>query len=68
MIELDAKGLCCPEPLMMAADAVEQHPNEQVRIEVDSAAPRDNIARMARRKGLAIEIAENEGVYALTIG
>ena len=68
MIELDAQGLFCPEPLMMAADAIKNNPGEQVRIVVDSAAPRDNIARMAHRKGLEVGIEENDGVYTLTIG
>ncbi len=68
MVELDAKGLSCPEPLVMTVNALEKYPDEQVRIELDSAAPRDNIARMAHRKGLAVELIESEGIYILTIG
>ncbi len=68
MVELDAKGLSCPEPLMMAVEAIEAHPGEKVRIEVDSAAPRDNISRMARRRGLEVQVTEDGDVYTLIIG
>lgn len=68
MISLDAKGLFCPEPLMMVQDALKGHPGEQVAVEVDSAAPRDNILRLARRKHLEAAVSEADGVYTITIG
>lgn len=43
MVTVDAKGLFCPEPLMMTQDALKKNPGEQVVVEVDSATPRDNI-------------------------
>ena len=67
MIEVDAKGLFCPEPLMMAQSALKEHPGETVVIEVDSAAPRDNILRLAHRKKRTAEVQEREGVFVITI-
>lgn len=68
MVTVDAKGLFCPEPLMMAQEALKKNPGEQVVVIVDSAAPRDNILRLVRRKKLNASVAENDGVYTITIG
>lgn len=68
MIELDAKGLFCPEPLMMVQDALKKNPGEQIVVEVDTATPRDNILRLARRKKLEATVAESsDGVFTITI-
>ncbi len=58
MVTVDAKGLFCPEPLMMTQDALKKNPGEQVVVEVDSASPRDNILRLARRKKLNATVDE----------
>lgn len=68
MVTVDAKGLFCPEPLMMTQDALKENPGEQVVVEVDSAAPRDNILRLARRKKLNATVDEKDGVFTITIG
>ena len=68
MILVDAKGLSCPEPLMMAQEAIKSHPGEQIVVEVDTPAPRDNILRLARRKKLEAAVEERDGVYVITIG
>ena len=68
MVTVDAKGLFCPEPLMMVQEALRKNPGEQVVAEVDSASPRDNILRLARRKKLNASVVEEDGVYTITIG
>ena len=68
MVTVDAKGLSCPEPLMMTQEALKKNPGEQVVVEVDSAPPRDNILRLARRKKLNASVAEKDGVCTITIG
>lgn len=67
MVTVDAKGLFCPEPLMMAQDALKKNPGEQVVVEVDSATPRDNILRLARRKKPNAAVDEKDGVFTITI-
>lgn len=69
MIELDAKGLFCPEPLMMAHEALKNHPNERVAIEVDQGSAKENITRLAVKKGLDVSVETlGDGVFRLTIG
>ncbi len=67
MLQVDAKGLFCPEPLMMTQEALKQNPGETIVVEVDSAAPRDNILRLVRRKKLSASVEEANGVYTITI-
>ena len=67
MVMLDAKGLSCPEPLMMVQEAIKSYPGETVVVEVDTAPPRDNILRLACRKKLSATVEEREGVYTITI-
>lgn len=68
MVTVDAKGLFCPEPLMMTQDALKKNPGEQVVVEVDSVTPRDNILRLARRKKLNATVDEKDGVFTIAIG
>ena len=67
MVNLDAKGLFCPEPLMMVQDAMKKNPGEKIVVEVDSASPRDNILRLARRKKREAAVFEEDGVFTITI-
>lgn len=60
MIELDARGLSCPEPMLMAKKAMKDAPSEEVSIAVDSASARDNIARVARIEGRDVTV-DDEG-------
>ncbi len=68
MVQIDAKGLSCPQPLMMVQEALKKNPGEQVVVEVDSASPRDNILRLARRKKLSASVDEADGVFTITVG
>lgn len=67
MVQVDAKGLFCPEPLMMTQAAIKNNPGETIVVEVDTAAPRDNILRLVHRKKLQASVEENNGVYIITI-
>ena len=63
MITVDATGLSCPEPLMLAKQATKDNPSQDVTVLVDSATARDNILRMAHGIGRATSLQENDGVY-----
>lgn len=66
MVTVDAKGLSCPEPLMMAQDAMKKNPDESIEVLVDSPAARDNIMRLAKRKRSAT-LEDREGFYRIVI-
>lgn len=57
-ISVDARGLSCPEPVIMAKNAMRQEGAERVEVIVDSAASRDNVRRAAQMGGWTVEIAD----------
>lgn len=69
MIEIDAQGLFCPEPLVLVNEAIQKNPHEKIHVLVDSEPPRENITRLAKRKGLPVDVVEkDDGVISITIG
>lgn len=50
-VVVNAKGLACPEPVMMAKSALGKAGGRPVEVSVDTATARDNVLRMAKREG-----------------
>lgn len=51
MIELDARGLSCPEPLMLVDQAFKQHPGETLKVLISEAHAKTNVEKFAKSKG-----------------
>lgn len=65
---VDACGLRCPQPLMLAKKALEaMAEGERLRVLIDNEISRDNLIRFLRDHGMAPVISFNEGVYALEL-
>jgi selenium metabolism protein YedF len=63
---VDARGLRCPQPLMLAKKALEGiGDGESLRVLVDNEIARDNLIRFLRDHGMTPELSFAEGVYAL---
>jgi selenium metabolism protein YedF len=56
---VDARGLACPQPVILAKKAIES--NETVIVLVDNAFAVENIRRMASKTACRFSIAEREG-------
>lgn len=56
--EIDARGLACPAPVLMAKKAVEE--SGGCVIYVDNAAARENVSRLARALGCAATVEETD--------
>lgn len=65
MFNVDAKGLVCPKPVIMAKNALKDH--DEIRIEVDNPTSRENLEKMAVVMKLDYETSESGGVYAITM-
>jgi tRNA 2-thiouridine synthesizing protein A len=48
-ILIDARGLSCPQPAILARQAISQEVTGKVEVLVDMAAQRDNIVRIAMK-------------------
>jgi selenium metabolism protein YedF len=65
---VDARGLRCPQPLMLAKKALEaMAEGERLRVLIDNETSRDNLIRFLRDHGMAPVLSFHEGVYTLDL-
>lgn len=58
MKEIDARGLSCPEPVMLTKQALDAGETELI-VMVDNGAAKDNVSRQAKSHGKTVEIEHN---------
>ena len=56
---IDARGLACPQPVIMAKKAIEE--NEQIIVQVDNDMAVENIRRLALKMACGFSVTEKEG-------
>lgn len=66
MNKLDARGLSCPEPVIMIRKAMMSN-EDAYEIIVDNAASRENVTRYANHQGYTVAVEEKDGEYTLSI-
>lgn len=66
MEKLDARGLSCPEPVIMIRRAL-QSKGSAYEMMVDNPASKENVTRYAQHEGYAVSVAEKDGEYTLTM-
>lgn len=66
MNTLDARGLSCPEPVIMIRKAMMSN-EEAYEIIVDNAASRENVTRYANHQGYKVNVTEKGGEFTLSI-
>lgn len=55
--EIDARGLLCPEPLLLTKKEMDQMPQGgTIKVLVSTQAAKENISRLAESRGWAIEV------------
>lgn len=70
MIDVDANGLSCPEPLMLlkkALDRLGSDGEHEISLLVDNKTALENCGRLARKKGCTVNVENNNGTYTLHI-
>ena len=65
METLDARGLSCPEPVVMMRQALFEKP-AAARMIVDAAAG-ENVTRYAKSQGYAVAVTEGDGEWTLDV-
>ncbi len=67
-IEVDVRGLVCPEPIVLTKRALAAHKGETIAVLTDSPESRDNIVRFAQGAGCQVSWSEREpGCYVVSI-
>jgi tRNA 2-thiouridine synthesizing protein A len=68
MIEkIDARGLSCPQPVVLAKKALDKIGRGTIEILVDTVTSKENVSRLARSTGYDVNVEEKEGEYLLKL-
>ena len=65
MIEVDARGFSCPIPVVKTQKAIEEHPDEELTVLVETGVSRENVSRLAQSKGYTVKVEEEGGEFRL---
>jgi TusA-related sulfurtransferase len=66
MTTIDARGLSCPEPVILISQAMKSGENAY-EIIVDNRVSRENVTRFAEHQGYAVSVSEADGEFTLSI-
>ena len=66
MKHIDARGLACPEPVVLAQRGIKESP-EGLTIVVDQFAAVENVTRFAKAHGYGVAVSENGRETTLTL-
>jgi TusA-related sulfurtransferase len=64
--QIDARGLSCPQPVLLAKKGLENSP-DGIQILVDNTTARDNITRFANNSGYRLESEVQGSDFLLTL-
>lgn len=65
---IDARGLSCPQPAMLARQAMQKAGKGTLEVLVDSGTARENVSRLAKNAGWAVTIeAQPDGSYRIVL-
>lgn len=66
MKEVDARGLSCPQPVILATKAIKEQ-EFPFAVLVDTVTSRENVTRIAEKKGCAVESRPEAGGFRMVI-
>ena len=66
MKEVDARGLSCPEPIMLTAEAI-KGTTESVKVLVSEPHQRTNVEKFAKDKGRKVTVTEKGSEFEIVI-
>lgn len=66
MTQLDARGLSCPEPVIMIRKAMTSR-EPRYEMVVDNPVSRENVTRYAEHQGYQVSVTEEQGEYRLVM-
>jgi len=64
---VDARGLLCPEPVLLTKKAIDQLQGGSIEVIVDNPAAKENVTRLCENKGWNVMVKQQGLVYILNI-
>lgn len=65
--DVDARGLACPGPVLLAKQALDEVAAGEIVVLVDSENPRDNVSRLAASRGYRVSAEPADGGFRVVI-
>ncbi len=66
--EVDARGLSCPQPVLMALGEMKSGNTNEIEVLVDTEASKENVSRAAVSQGWAVtNVSEEKSSFRITI-
>jgi TusA-related sulfurtransferase len=65
---VDARGLSCPEPVMLTERALKEYGAASFCVDVSSASARDNVEKLLNGKGRAARVEAAADGWRITVG
>ncbi|MGE4519943.1 MAG: sulfurtransferase TusA family protein [Desulfobacteraceae bacterium] len=66
--KVDARGLSCPQPVIMTLNAVKKGFDKELEIVVDTQTSMENVSRAVQSKGLKVkEVLEDGEVFTIKV-
>jgi tRNA 2-thiouridine synthesizing protein A len=67
MVEIDARGLSCPIPVVKTKKAMDTAPAETLTVLLETAVSKENVSRLASSRGYSVKEEKVSGEYRLTL-
>jgi tRNA 2-thiouridine synthesizing protein A len=64
---IDARGLSCPQPVVLTKKAIDRLGKGTIEILVDTVTSKENVSRLARSAGYEVNVEEKEGEFLLKL-
>lgn len=64
LVKIDARGISCPQPVLMAKNALMNNPKE-VEVTVDNATAKNNVERYMKQSGYSVSSTNKEDDFIL---
>jgi TusA-related sulfurtransferase len=65
---VDARGLSCPQPVLLALNEIKKVNKGEIVILVDTDTSKENVSRAATTQGWQVKSVESEGIgYRITV-
>jgi TusA-related sulfurtransferase len=65
--KIDARGLSCPQPVVLAKKAIDKIGKGTIEILVDTVTSKENVSRLARSAGYQVSVEQKEGEFVLKL-
>lgn len=64
---VDARGLLCPEPVLLTKKMIDHLSGGTVQVLVDNMAARENVTRLCENKGWAVTVEQQGAEFLLKV-